>query len=178
MAFDAKDPDQSAARPAAAPRGVARGAAGAAKLAFVRSVVWDQAARDTEAGFAELVEALGEHVDEVELSSMFGDAIELHGAIMQADLAKSFAREYETGRDRLSARLCEMIESGSGCSPWTTIGLSAATLNAALDQLFTSYDAISTAAAPGKRPEVWARPQPGVLHHLDALRSWPSPCPC
>ncbi len=154
MAFDARDP---ASQPRARPQllEVLREAPPVPpKLAFVRSVVWDQAAEDTKAGFAELVEALGEHVEEVELSSMFGDAIELHGAIMQADLAKSFAREYETGRDRLSARLREMIESGQRvlAVDYNRALERAATLNAALDQLFTGYDAILTPAAPGEAP--------------------------
>ena len=99
MAFDARDP---ASQPRARPQllEVLREAPPVPpKLAFVRSPVWDQAAEDTKAGFAELVEALGEQVEEVALPSIFGEAIELHGTIMQAELAKSFAREYERGRD-------------------------------------------------------------------------------
>src|SRR5918996_2236203 len=111
MAFDAKDP---ASRPSARPRllEVLREAPPVPpKLAFVRTPVWDQADEDTRAGFAELVEHLGEQVEELPLSASFDDAIEMHRTIMEADLARSFAR-YERGRDRLSARLCEMIERG------------------------------------------------------------------
>jgi Asp-tRNA(Asn)/Glu-tRNA(Gln) amidotransferase A subunit family amidase len=154
MAFDAKDPaSQPRARPQLlevlrAPPPVPP------KLAFVRSVVWDQAAEDTKAGFAELVEALGERVEEVALSASFDDAIEIHGTIMEADLAKSFAREYETGRDQLSARLCAMIEAGQRvlAMDYNRALERAATLNAALDELFTGYDAILTPSAPGEAP--------------------------
>jgi Asp-tRNA(Asn)/Glu-tRNA(Gln) amidotransferase A subunit family amidase len=154
MAFDAKDPaSQPRARPQLlevlrAPPPVPP------KLAFVRSAVWDQTAEDTKAGFAELVETLGERVEEVALSASFDDAIEIHRTIMEADLAKSFAREYETGRDQLSARLCAMIEAGQRvlAVDYNRALERAATLNAALDELFTGYDTILTPAAPGQAP--------------------------
>jgi Asp-tRNA(Asn)/Glu-tRNA(Gln) amidotransferase A subunit family amidase len=154
MAFDAKDPHM---RPRARPDLLAvlrEPPPAPPKLAFVRQPVWDQAAADTRAGFAELVEALGERVEAVELPATFEQAIELHGAIMQADLAKSFAREYERGRDQLSARLCEMIEAGQRvlAVDYNRALERAATLNAALDELFTRYDAILTPAAPGEAP--------------------------
>jgi Asp-tRNA(Asn)/Glu-tRNA(Gln) amidotransferase A subunit family amidase len=155
MAFDAKDPASHArARPALLevlrePPPVPP------MLAFVRSPVWDQAAEDTRAGFAELVDALGERAEEVPLPASFGDAIEIHRMIMVADLAKSFAREYDKGRDRLSARLCEMIEAGQRvlAVDYSRALERAAALNAALDELFTRYDAILTLAAPGEAPK-------------------------
>ena len=152
MAFDARDPASHAcARPSLLE--VLRTAPPVPPtLAFVRSPVWDQAAEDTKAGFAELVEALGERAEEAALPASFGDAIELHGTIMQADLAKSFAREYDRGRDRLTARLCEMIETGQRvlAVDYNRALERAAALNAALDEMFTRYDAILTPAAPGE----------------------------
>ena len=52
--------------------------------------------------FAELAEALGPRVTEVELPDAFKAAHGLHGLIMAVDLARSFAAEYERGRDQLS----------------------------------------------------------------------------
>jgi Asp-tRNA(Asn)/Glu-tRNA(Gln) amidotransferase A subunit family amidase len=154
MAFDAKDPaSQPRARPTLLQ--VLRAPPPAPpKLAFVRSPVWDQAAEDTRAGFAELVEALGERVEEVALSASFDDAIEIHRSIMEADLAKNFAREYERGRDQLSARLREMIEAGQRvlAVDYNRALERAAALNAALEHLFREYDAILTPAAPGEAP--------------------------
>jgi Asp-tRNA(Asn)/Glu-tRNA(Gln) amidotransferase A subunit family amidase len=73
---------------------------------------------------------------------------------MEADLAKSFAREYEIGRDRLSSRLREMIESGQRtlAVDYNRAVERVATLRAILDDLFTQYDAILTPAAPGEAP--------------------------
>ena len=110
MAFDPRDPD---ARPKARPQlleVLRQPPPVSPALAFVRSPVWDQSNEDTRAGFAELVEVLGERVEEVELPAPFAQAIGAHRTIMSADIAKSFAREYQRGRDRLSARLREIID--------------------------------------------------------------------
>jgi Asp-tRNA(Asn)/Glu-tRNA(Gln) amidotransferase A subunit family amidase len=86
---------------------------------------------------------------------MFGEAIELHRTIMEADLAKSFAREYERGRDKLSARLREMIERGQEIRAvdYNRSVERIPALNAALAEIFASYDAILTPAAPGEAPK-------------------------
>ncbi|MGH6913518.1 MAG: amidase family protein, partial [Geminicoccales bacterium] len=125
------------------------------RLAFVRSPVWDQADEDTRAGFAELAGALGGRVEEVALPAIFDQAIELHRTIMLADLAKSFSREYEGGRDRLSARLCEMIEVGRQvlAVDYNQALEQVPALNAALARLLTHYDALLTPAAPGEAPK-------------------------
>jgi Asp-tRNA(Asn)/Glu-tRNA(Gln) amidotransferase A subunit family amidase len=124
------------------------------RLAFVRQPVWDQAAEDTKAAFAELVEHLGERVEEVALPASFDDAIDLHQTIMEADLAKSFAREYERGGERLSSRLREMIERGQRtlAVDYNRAVARLAALNATLAEFFASYDAILTPAAPGEAP--------------------------
>jgi Asp-tRNA(Asn)/Glu-tRNA(Gln) amidotransferase A subunit family amidase len=155
MAFDARDPDL---RPHARPElvSVSREAPPVPpQLAFVRSPVWDQAAEDTKAGFAELVEHLGERVENVELPSSFDDAIEVHRTIMEADLAKSFAREYERGRDQLSGRLRDMIERGQRerAVDYNRALERVPAYNAMLAELFARYDAILTPAAPGPAPQ-------------------------
>jgi Asp-tRNA(Asn)/Glu-tRNA(Gln) amidotransferase A subunit family amidase len=154
MAFDAKD---LASQPRARPQllEVLREAPPVPpRLAFVRSPVWDQAAADTRAGFAELVEVLGERAEEVTLPTAFDAAIDLHGTIMNADLAKSFAREYETGRDQLSSRLREMIERGKEIRAvdYNHAIERIPALNAALADVLVGYDAILTPAAPGEAP--------------------------
>jgi Asp-tRNA(Asn)/Glu-tRNA(Gln) amidotransferase A subunit family amidase len=123
-------------------------------LGFVRSPVWDQAEDETRAAFDELVAALGERVAAVDLPPAFDQAVSLHGTIMEADLARSFAPEYQRGRDRLSARLCQMIERGQRCLavdynravdaiPW---------LVQALEPIFAQYDALLTPATTGAAP--------------------------
>jgi Asp-tRNA(Asn)/Glu-tRNA(Gln) amidotransferase A subunit family amidase len=155
MTFDARDPDM---RPHARPDliRVSREAPPMPpQLAFVRSPVWDEAAEDTKAGFAELVEHLGARVEEVALPASFDDALEVHRTIMEADLAKSFAREYERGRDQLSDRLREMIERGQRtlAVDYNRALERVPAYNAMLAELFLRYDAILTPAAPGQAPK-------------------------
>jgi len=154
MAFDARDP---ASRPRARPdllRVLREPPPVPPKLGFVRSPVWDQAEEDAKAGFAELVEVLGERVDELDLPESFADAIDVHQTIMEADLAKSFAREYERGRGQLSARLCTMIERGQRvlAVDYNRAVQRVDALNAILDELLLQYDAILTPATTGEAP--------------------------
>jgi Asp-tRNA(Asn)/Glu-tRNA(Gln) amidotransferase A subunit family amidase len=123
-------------------------------LALVRSPVWEQADADTRGAFAELQETLGAALEEVALPEPFARAHSLHAAIMLADIARSFSRYYESGRDRLSDRLRGMIEEGRGvlamdyalAHDWIDV------LNAALDRIFDRFDAIVTPAAAGEAP--------------------------
>jgi Asp-tRNA(Asn)/Glu-tRNA(Gln) amidotransferase A subunit family amidase len=123
-------------------------------LAFVRTPMWDEGDADMHGGFAELVEMLGERVEEVELPEAFAPAIALHRTVMLADFAKAFARDYEHNRDQLSERLRGMIADGgkvlaadfSRAMDWRDL------FNVTLDRIFERYNAIITPAAPGAAP--------------------------
>ena len=154
MAYDPRDPDM---RPQAAPRllEVARQEAPVTPtLGFVRTPVWDQAEDDTRAAFGELVEALGERVEEAPLSGLFDDAIEVHRTIMETDLAKSFAKEYARGRDQLSQTLRTMIERGQRtlAVDYNRALEQQQVLSAALDPHFDRYEALVTPATLGEAP--------------------------
>ena len=82
------------------------------KLAFVKTPVWGQADVFTRTAFEELAEELGDSTAEVSLPQMFDQAHEQHRIIMEADIARSFAREYRDGADQLSDILKEIIERG------------------------------------------------------------------
>ncbi len=154
MAYDDGDPDM---RPSARPPLVATATTPppvTPRLAFVKTAVWDQADVDTQEGFAELVAALGDHIEEVPLPELFDGAVGWHRSIMYPDVAKSLAPEYANGKDRLSGALREIIEEGGRCLAvdynravdWITV------LNTGLDELFQEFDAVITPAAPGEAP--------------------------
>lgn len=154
MAFDEHDPDT---RPRARPnliKTVAEEPPVTPRLAFVKTPMWDQADEDTKAAFAELVERLGENVGEVQLSDIFNHAVEWHRAIMEADLARSFEREYADGRDKLSPILREMIERGQKvlALDYNRAVGQIPLLNRMLDGLFEWHDAILTPATTGEAP--------------------------
>ncbi len=154
MAFDERDPDM---RPRTRPNLVERVAEEpplTPQLAFLKSPVWDHAEDDTKEGFAELVEHLGETVDEIELPEVFDEAIAWQRTIMEADQALSFAREYEQGADRLSATLRGMIERGQRylAVDYNRAVARVADLNLVLEGVLGRYDAIVTPAATGEAP--------------------------
>jgi Asp-tRNA(Asn)/Glu-tRNA(Gln) amidotransferase A subunit family amidase len=154
MAFDDRDRDM---RPRARPNlieMVADQPPVPPRLAFVKTPVWDHADEDTRRAFTELVEHLGEHVGPFELPEMFNDAVTWHRMIMEADLARSFEREYARGKDRLSATLREMIERGQKvlAVDYNRAVDQIPVLNSMLDALFDWCDAILTPAATGEAP--------------------------
>ena len=124
------------------------------KLAFAKTPVWNQADADTQEAFAELMDMLGDSAAAVELPSVFENAVALHRTIQDAEVAVNFAPEYERGRDKLSARLCEIIEHGQQVLAADYIRAVARIplLNLSLDEIFSHYDAILTPAAPGEAP--------------------------
>lgn len=154
MRFDHEDP---AMRPTARAQlvDIAAGAPPVApRLGFVKSPVWDAAEDVTRDAFAELVETLGEAVEEVALTEPFDQVIEWHRMIMEADLAKSFFREYRRGSDQLSANLREMIERGqkilamdyNRAREWMPV------VRGLLDEAFRWNDALLTPATTGPAP--------------------------
>jgi Asp-tRNA(Asn)/Glu-tRNA(Gln) amidotransferase A subunit family amidase len=125
-------------------------------LAFIKTPQWEKADAETREGFGELVEALGERVEEVELFPSASEAWAWHKTIMDAEMAANLEREWSKGRDRLSQQLRSLIERGRE--------VRAVDYQAALrrirpmvegfDELFTErYDAILTPAAPGTAPK-------------------------
>jgi Asp-tRNA(Asn)/Glu-tRNA(Gln) amidotransferase A subunit family amidase len=154
MAFDEDDSDM---RPRARPK--LREAAMQEPplppdLAFAKTPAWDQADADTQGAFAELVEHLGDRIEEIELPQPFDHAATWHRTIMEADLARSFAREYDEGKDRLSKTLIEMIERGHSilATHYNHAVDQIAMLNELLEDVFTKYDAILTPATTGEAP--------------------------
>ena len=124
------------------------------RIAFVRTPVWDHAEPSTCEAFAELVDYLGEVVEEVSLPQAFEAAVDSHRTIMEGDLARSFETEYARGKDRLSAVLREMIERGQKVlavdynEAVGRIGV----LNGLLDGIFHDYDLLLTPATTGEAP--------------------------
>ncbi len=123
-------------------------------IAFVKSPVWDEAGKETQAAFTELAEFLGDNCDEVPLPEPFDHATDWHRTIMNADLAKTLAAYYERGKDQLSEGLRERMEEGqktlavdyNRAVDWREV------LNSGLEQVFERYDAIITPATTGEAP--------------------------
>jgi Asp-tRNA(Asn)/Glu-tRNA(Gln) amidotransferase A subunit family amidase len=127
-------------------------------FAFMRTPVWEQVDQVTKDGLRELIEITNESrektIDIVDMPASFADLHENHRKVMESDLARSFADEYQRGKAELSDVLREMIERGQQVSD-TDYKKSLAQMqgyNAFLDEVFEDYDAILTPSTPGAAP--------------------------
>ena len=154
MGFDHRDPDMRLrARPDLV--GIATSEPPIKpNLALVRTPVWDQADESTKAAFDELVEILGDWIEEVILPEPFDEAHALHRTIMEAEIARGFADLHESGTDAQVPGLAEMIERGGAYKAVDYLRAveGGGLLADVVDGLFERYDALITPAAPGAAP--------------------------
>ncbi len=124
------------------------------RLAFVKTPIWDRTDAETREAFAELAEALGESVEEIELPESARAAWDWHRTIMEAEMAASLDLEWERGRDRLSESLRAQLARGREASAFEYQRALACIplLNEAFEEVFSSFDAILTPAAAGTAP--------------------------
>jgi Asp-tRNA(Asn)/Glu-tRNA(Gln) amidotransferase A subunit family amidase len=125
-------------------------------LAFVKTPWWDRVDADARDAFAELVDHLGDRIEELELLSATEEVLEWQRLIMEAEVASNFAREWEQGRDRLSPGFRERLERGRsiGAVQYLDALARIPALSASLTELFEQrYDAIVTPAAAGTAPK-------------------------
>jgi len=151
---DAGDPDS---RPIAAPRLLETALSTpplTPQLAFVKTPAWADIDADCAEGFAELLHALGEQCDEVELPGIFGEGATAHRRIMLAEIAHNLRHYYTRGSDQLAPQTHSAIEEGRTISADDYLAALdwRETLYAGLGEIFERYDAIVTPAAPGEAP--------------------------
>jgi Asp-tRNA(Asn)/Glu-tRNA(Gln) amidotransferase A subunit family amidase len=124
-------------------------------FAFVKTTRWKDVDADAREAFAELVSDLGAQVEEVELSAAADEALRWQEAISGAEMARNLAREWETGRDRMSAALRSRIERGRAVAAidYLNAQASLSELHASFTEMFEQrYDAIVTPTASGTAP--------------------------
>jgi Asp-tRNA(Asn)/Glu-tRNA(Gln) amidotransferase A subunit family amidase len=124
------------------------------QFAFVRTPAWSELDDDSIEGFAELVDALGDGCDEVDLPPVFAEAAVAHRRIMLAEMSHNLRHYYDRAADQLAPATRAAVEEGRAIS--ADEYLSALewrdTLYAGLEEIFDRYDAIITPAATGAAP--------------------------
>jgi len=125
-------------------------------IAFVKTPMWERAEPETQEAFAELVEALGDRAEEVELFPSATEAWDWHKTVMEAEMAANLEREWLSGREKLSEKLRALIERGREIRAvdYQRALARIAPVQESFEELFTQrYDAILTPAAPGTAPK-------------------------
>jgi Asp-tRNA(Asn)/Glu-tRNA(Gln) amidotransferase A subunit family amidase len=109
---------------------------------------------DAREAFGELAERLGAQLEEVEFPTL-EEAWEWQATIMEVEMADSFAREWDKGRERLSPRLRGRIERGRQrpAADYLAALRGVAHLQARFTELVEQrFDAILTTPATGVAP--------------------------
>ncbi|HWA38794.1 MAG TPA: amidase [Burkholderiales bacterium] len=146
-------------------------------IGLVKTPYWDRASEETRQGLAEVAEALGAQVEEVELGPSAAEAWDWQKLIMEADMAVSFEAEWTKGRDKLSAPLRALIERGREAKvvDYQRAVRGARAVIDSLDELFMErYDALLTPAAPGSAPKGLAATGDPVFCTLWSLCGMPA----
>jgi Asp-tRNA(Asn)/Glu-tRNA(Gln) amidotransferase A subunit family amidase len=158
MRFDAQDEAMTPIAPPCVASIMAQEVPVDPHFAFMRTPVWEQIDQVSKDGLRELIEFTNEvqpkTIDIVDMPASFADLHEDHRKVMEGDLARSFADEYQRGKAQLSEVLREMIERGQQVSD-AEYQESVARMqdyNAFLGEVFEDYDAILTPATPGVAP--------------------------
>lgn len=127
----------------------------APRFAFVKSPAWDQADAATQEAFAELVEVLGDRVEEVELAKVYDEVFQWHRLVMDVEIAKNLADDFARGGEQISAELRAINERGRAAHGVDySLALDRQSLFAlGLEEIFEDFDAILTPAAPGEAPQ-------------------------
>jgi Asp-tRNA(Asn)/Glu-tRNA(Gln) amidotransferase A subunit family amidase len=124
-------------------------------LAFIKTPHWERTDPDTKEAYGELIEALGERVEEVELFPSAQDLWDWQRTIMAAEMAANLEPLWSAGKERLSPQLRELIERGREVRAVDHQRALRALepVRASFDELFMErYDAILTAPALGTAP--------------------------
>ena len=125
-------------------------------FAFIRTPHWERADSDAKEAFGELVEALGERVDEVQLFPSAHELWDWQKTVMEAEMAANLEPLWRAGRDRLSERLRALIDRGceARAIDYQRTLRAVPRVAASFDELFMErYDAILTLPAPGTAPK-------------------------
>jgi Asp-tRNA(Asn)/Glu-tRNA(Gln) amidotransferase A subunit family amidase len=132
----------------------ARDTASGPRFAFVRTSAWAFAEDGAKAAIEAFAEGLGASCERLDLPPEFDRAIAMHRTIMLAEIALNFGRYYERGKDRLSAPICEAIETGRGvlALDYAEALRERERLYERLESLLRPYDGIVTLPAAGPAP--------------------------
>jgi Asp-tRNA(Asn)/Glu-tRNA(Gln) amidotransferase A subunit family amidase len=123
-------------------------------FAFCKTPAWDQADAVTKEAFAELVESLGDRVQEVQILSL-AEAMEHHRTVMGAENAAYYGPLLARNPEGISPGLTERLQAGAKVLGKDYIDAVNAreTIYATVEEILTNYSAILTPASPGPAPK-------------------------
>jgi Asp-tRNA(Asn)/Glu-tRNA(Gln) amidotransferase A subunit family amidase len=125
-------------------------------FAFIKTPHWERADADLKDAYAELQEALGDRIEEVELFPSAAEGWDWQRTIMETEMASNLEPLWLAGKDKLSDRLRGLMERGreTRVVDYQRILRRVGPTVESFDELFRErYDAILTPPALGTAPK-------------------------
>src|SRR5437763_7583665 len=125
-------------------------------FAFIKTPHWDRVDADAKEAYGELIEALGDRVEEVDLLISAEGAWDVQRTIMEAEMASNLAPLWDAGKEKLSERLRGLMQRGREMRAfdYQRALRSVPPIIQGFDDLFMErYDAILTPPALGTAPK-------------------------
>jgi len=125
-------------------------------FAFIKTPHWQRVDPDAKEAYGELVESLGDRVEEVELMPSAAQAWDWQRMIMETDMAANLEPLWLAGKDKLSDRLRGLMERGreTRAVDYQRVLRALPAVRESFDELFMErYDAILTPPALGTAPK-------------------------
>lgn len=145
-------------------------------VAVVKAPAGTKVDDDCAGGFAELVEALGDHADEIELPPIFGESAAACRQVVLAEMAANLRHYHERSGDVLDPVTRDVIERGRRVTAADYLAAKnwREALHSGLVEIFERYDAIVLPAAEGQAPKEGRYDDPGGINALWVLTGLPS----
>ena len=145
-------------------------------FALVHPPGWDDADPEVHEAFAELAEALGDQCFEVQLPSVFNQAVGVREDINLAEMARCYYRYGRDGGEVLSRTMRAALSSGEKILARDYLSALDVPklLNAALEEILARCDCILCPAAPGPAPESLDTTGDSVFNGLWTLTGSPA----
>ncbi len=156
VGFDEGDPDTAPRARMPFTRVLAEEPPITPKLAFVRTPHWERSDADLKHAYAQLVEALGDDIEELELFPSALQAWDWQRLVMETEMAANLEPLWVSGKERLSERLRALIERGREVRAvdHQRVLKALPAVRATFDEIFMErYDAILTPPALGTAPK-------------------------
>ena len=124
------------------------------RFAFIKGPAWNDCDAPTHEAFSELVDALGDRVEEVDLGDVYNEVFAWQRIVMETDIAKNLGKYVDQNDAPVSDVLRAMIERGRKVHGVDySLGLDRMAMFArGFEGLMMDFDAIITPAALGEAP--------------------------
>lgn len=124
------------------------------RFAFLKGPAWGQCDAATHDAFDELVDALGDRVEAIDLGGVYDELFAWQRTVMEADIAKNLGKYVDQDDAPMSDLLQDMIKRGREVRAVDySLGLDRMDMFAlGFDGLLNEFDAILTPAATGEAP--------------------------